>query len=209
MEQQDELEARVKAAQQMVKLLDERYRALEARTATALPATGDLVHRAELEQALEKQQRRFADELLFFTAVLATPGGRMAAQEKRGPAVTAQDATTAPAEVSGAGKKVVGPAPEEPPVARQAQALKKPAVALAKGEWVVYLRSFGSRGKAEKALAGYHEKVPAMVLLEARVKGRSVYRLAVTGLASKKEALAYRAEARRKLGFRDAWIGRG
>jgi len=73
---------------------------------------------------------------------------------------------------------------------------------------MVHLLSFGNRGQAEKALVRYAGKLPDAELREADVKGKTVYRLTVAGFDSKKEALAYRSEAKRKLGFKGAWIAR-
>ncbi|HIE54697.1 MAG TPA: hypothetical protein EYP90_05890, partial [Chromatiaceae bacterium] len=71
MQRQGELEAKLKATQQMLGHLDERYRALEARTAAVASLDSDRVDRAEFDQALAGLRQQFADELLLFTVLLA------------------------------------------------------------------------------------------------------------------------------------------
>ena len=209
MQRQAELEARVKAAQQVLTLLDERYQALEERTAAAAPKATELVGRSELQQALAQQQQRFSDELLLFTAAFATPAppspGPAAKKESPELPVKPQPvAKRAAGEKKAAEKTVV--AGNEPEVPGKAE--KQVPAGKARGDWVVYLLSFGNREQAEKALARHAEKLPDAQLRQAEVKGKAVYRLTVPGFASKKEALAYRSEARRKLGFKGAWIAR-
>ncbi len=209
-QRQAELEARVKAAQQVLTLLDERYQALEERTAAAAPKATELVGRSELQQALAQQQQRFSDELLLFTAAFAMP-----VQPSPGPA-----ATQAPAQLpekpqpvaktgadEGKAAEKTAVAGNEPQAPRTAE--KQMPAGRARGGWMVYLLSFGDREQAEKALARHAGKLPGAELRQAEVKGKAVYRLTVPGFASKKEALAYRSEAKRKLGFKGAWIARG
>ena len=214
MQRQGELEAKVKAAQQVLTLIDERYRALEERTAAATPVTGELVLRTELQQALEEQQRRFADELLLFTALL-TPRSPVPVEPARveeeaaakqepakpfiEPAPASEPAGKAPVKVAGAGKVAAEPVVK---TEKQAPVQKK------KGDWVVYLLSFGSRTQADRALAKYAGQLQNAEIREAAVKGKAVYRLTVAGFASKKAALVYRGEAGRKLGLKGAWIAR-
>ncbi|RTZ71559.1 MAG: hypothetical protein DSZ00_10230 [Gammaproteobacteria bacterium] len=208
-QRQAELEARVKAAQQVLTLLDERYQALEERTAAAAPKETELVGRSELQQALAQQQQRFSDELLLFTAAFAMPvqpsPGPAARQEPAQLPEKPQPVAKTGADEGKAAEKtaVAGNEPQAP-----GKTEKQMPAGRARGGWMVYLLSFGDREQAEKALARHAGKLPDAELRQAEVKGKAVYRLTVPGFASKKEALAYRSEARRKLGFKGAWIAR-
>jgi hypothetical protein len=77
-----------------------------------------------------------------------------------------------------------------------------------RGEWDVYLVSFGTEGKARENLERYHRDVPEAIIQPARVKGKDVYRIAVPGFATRKDASRYLAEIRAKLGLKGSWIGR-
>ncbi len=77
-----------------------------------------------------------------------------------------------------------------------------------RGDWNVYLASYGSESQARKALEKYIHKVPEARIQPARVRGKKVFRVTVPGFAGKKEASRYLAELRTELGLEGSWIGR-
>ncbi len=77
-----------------------------------------------------------------------------------------------------------------------------------RGDWNVYLASYGSESQARKALEKYIHKVPEARVQPARVRGKKVFRVTVPGFAGKKEASHYLAELRTELGLEGSWIGR-
>lgn len=214
MQRQEELEAKVKAAQQMLGLIDERYRELEVRTAATTTLDGDLVHHSELQEALARQQRQFADELLLFTTLLAPRTPAAAEREQVDPETVAKPepakTTVEPESAAKPRGKVPVKAVKSDGVASApvAEAEKQAPARKKKGDWVVYLLSFGSKAQADRALAKYAGQLQDAEVRKAEVKGKPFYRLTVPGFASKKAALAYRSKVGRDLGLKGAWIAR-
>ncbi len=77
------------------------------------------------------------------------------------------------------------------------------------GRWIVHLASHANEAKAQKTLRRYAQQIPDASIQVAKVKGRKVYRVSVTGFASKKDALAYQKKVSRELGLKGAWIAKG
>ncbi len=78
-----------------------------------------------------------------------------------------------------------------------------------RGNWNVYLASYGTERHARKALEKYVHKVPEARVQPAWVRGKKVFRVTVPGFAGKKEASRYLAQIRMEPGLEGSWIGRG
>lgn len=77
-----------------------------------------------------------------------------------------------------------------------------------RGEWDVYLASYGTESQARKALEKYIHRVPAATIQPARVKGKKVFRVTVPGFVTRKDATRYLAGIRTELGLKGSWVGR-
>ncbi|HHH14058.1 MAG TPA: hypothetical protein ENJ98_07455 [Thiolapillus brandeum] len=156
------------------------------------------ISREELEQALEAQRRRTDERFELVNAmllpVLAAPAETHAALP--GP--------RGKGERKAAGKSVAQAGEGQRKAARQS-----PGQAAPRKGWMVVLLSSSSRAQAEKARRQLGKRVDNLEIRTARVKGRTVYRLAVSGFPSRKAALEYRSRMSGQAGFEGAWVGRG
>ncbi|BAO44325.1 SPOR domain-containing protein [Thiolapillus brandeum] len=99
--------------------------------------------------------------------------------------------------------------PEESVASSDRKIIDKPeSMPESTGDWQVYLASYATESQAKKALTNYSSAVPGAIVQSANVKGREVYRVVVPGLSSKKKAMMYLDEVKKKLGLKGSWIGR-
>jgi len=141
------------------------------------------VSREELEAALQSQRQRMEGQIERVAAMLL-------------PVMTAPSVALEKGE-QGASRKAAARGGEE-----------RHEAAPARG-WMVVLLSSSSRAQAEKARRQLGKRVDNLEIRTARVKGRTVYRLAVPGFPSRKAALEYRSRMAGQAGFEGAWVGRG
>lgn len=74
------------------------------------------------------------------------------------------------------------------------------------GDWSINIASYLRNSTAEKMRRRFLDKGVATVLVTATVKGKTYYRLRVTGFESRKDATAHSATIKELLGLEDVWI---
>ena len=200
MERTAALRTELSALQEAVRVLHRDQERLRARLQQSEQAKEDWVNRQALEAALEAQARRLeADRQRVELLALAALGSTL--QEKKSDREPPKAGEEASDGLDAARKRVQ---------AQAAPAVRKSDATVAgKGAWAVNLLSSSSRAQAEKALRRLRAKEPRAVLRTARVKGKTVYRVAVVGFPTKQAALEYRDRKAAGLGARGAWVGRG
>jgi len=158
------------------------------------------ISREELEQALEAQRRRTDERFERVNAmllpVLVAPAETHAVPPGPGPRGKAE-------------WRVAGKSVAQAGEGKRKAAKKSPGQATPRKGWMVVLLSSSNRAQAEKARRQLGKRVDNLEIRTARVKGRTVYRLAVSGFPSRKAALEYRSRMTSQAGFEGAWVGRG
>jgi hypothetical protein len=74
------------------------------------------------------------------------------------------------------------------------------------GDWSINIASYLRDSTAEKMQQRFLDKGVAADLVTANVKGKTYYRLRVTGFESRKDATAYSATIKELLGLEETWI---
>ena len=127
------------------------------------------------------------------------------------PAIATAD--PAPASVAKASETPDETAAEAPakPASRtsQAPATQAPARQTAtdnQGPWVINLLSSPDKGYVERYAARARSKDVAVEMHSAKVKGRTYWRLQITGFATASAAKAGAVPVKKKLGIKDVWI---
>lgn len=127
------------------------------------------------------------------------------------PAIATAD--PAPASVAKASETPDETAAEAPakPASRtsQAPATQAPARQTAtdnQGPWVINLLSSPDKGYVEQYAARARSKDVAVEMHSAKVKGRTYWRLQITGFATASAAKAGAVPVKKKLGIKDVWI---
>lgn len=80
------------------------------------------------------------------------------------------------------------------------------AVSDKQGPWVINLLSSPDKGYAERYAASAQSRGVALEMNSAEVKGRTYWRLQITGFSTARAAQAGAAPVKKKLGIKDVWI---
>jgi len=88
------------------------------------------------------------------------------------------------------------------------EAPARPSAAVKQGPWVINLLSSRDKGYVEQVAARARNRDVAAEVTSAEVKGRTYWRLQVTGFATASAAKAAAAPVKKTLGIKDVWIHR-
>lgn len=105
---------------------------------------------------------------------------------------------------------VPAPAPAVMPEAAPPEAPVKPQPRKRQreGDWVINLASYKSSSYAARKQAEFADKGVAVEQVQAEVKGKTIYRLCVTGFDSSRAAKTEAAGIQARLGLGSTWIAR-
>jgi hypothetical protein len=130
------------------------------------------------------------------------------------PVVTSADPAAQPAAEIGTATTeepaIETTASQVPATSLEPQVVAPPKVATPdkQGPWVINLMSSTARGYVEQHAARAHSRNVAVEVNSAEVKGRTYWRMQITGFSSARAARAEAAAVKEKLGITDVWIFR-
>ena len=94
------------------------------------------------------------------------------------------------------------------PAARSTSAKSDSGDQVGKSGWMVVAMSFSAAKNAREMQAELANKGLDLALVESQVRGRTWYRLELSGLATRSEALTEQQRLKSEFGLSEAWIGR-